>query len=236
VLAGIAEDVAFPLVDFNGDLIEFYGSNPSGHPLTVIINGLANSLYMRYCYAHLHPDKHCRDFKENVDLMTYGDDNIMGVSDKAPWFNHTSIQQVLSDVGITYTMADKESKSVPYIDIKEANFLKRSWRFDEDVGNFVCQLEHSSIEKSLVIGVKSKTVSPEAQAVDIISSALREYFWYGRDIFACKTRMFQEVVEDLELTPWVQESTFPSWSDLYDSYWAGKKKIPFTNDVEEEIP
>jgi hypothetical protein len=56
VVQGIAEDTAFPLVDLNGDLIEFYGSNPSGHPLTVIVNGLANALYMRYCYAKLSPE------------------------------------------------------------------------------------------------------------------------------------------------------------------------------------
>jgi hypothetical protein len=40
VVQGIAEDTAFPLVDFNGDLVQFYGSNPSGHPLTVIMVGL----------------------------------------------------------------------------------------------------------------------------------------------------------------------------------------------------
>eukprot|EP00494_Astrolonche_serrata_P033746 UN34015 len=50
VVKGIAFDTAFPLIEFNGDLMQFYGSNPSGHPLTVIINSLANSLYVRYAY------------------------------------------------------------------------------------------------------------------------------------------------------------------------------------------
>jgi hypothetical protein len=57
ICKGVAMDTAFPLVDFNGDLIQFFGSNPSGHPLTVIINGLANSLYMRYCYYQTNPNK-----------------------------------------------------------------------------------------------------------------------------------------------------------------------------------
>jgi hypothetical protein len=91
VVQGIAEDTAFPLVDFNGDIVEFFGSNPSGHPLTVIVNSLANSLYMRYCYTVLSPQKSCTDFQDNVALMTYGDDNVMGVSPKAPFFNHTAI-------------------------------------------------------------------------------------------------------------------------------------------------
>lgn len=47
----IAEDTAFALVDFNGDLVQFYGSNPSGNPLTVILNSIVNSLRMR-CLFH----------------------------------------------------------------------------------------------------------------------------------------------------------------------------------------
>jgi hypothetical protein len=43
ILRGIACDTAFPVVNMNGDLVEFYGTNPSGHPLTVVINSLVNS-------------------------------------------------------------------------------------------------------------------------------------------------------------------------------------------------
>lgn len=132
IVRGISIDTAFPNVDFNGDFIEFFGSNPSGHPLTVIINCLANSLYIRYCYAQLSLDLFghydLSKFKEHVNLMTYGDDNAMGVSEEIPWFNHTSIQKCLLNVDIGYTMADKNALSIPYIDISECTFLKRSDR------------------------------------------------------------------------------------------------------------
>lgn len=222
VIAGISEDTAFPLVDFNGDLIEFYGSNPSGHPLTVIINGLANSLYMRYCYAKLSPTGNSKDFKKHVSLITYGDDNAMGVSETTPWFNHTAVQSVLARDGVKYTMADKEAVSIPYISIDEVSFLKRTWRFDADIGAYVCPLEHDSIEKSLMIGVVSKTITQEEQAVAVMSSAAREYFWYGKDVFKEKRHLFMRLLDELDLHMYTNKSHFPSWEVLYDQFWGGK--------------
>jgi hypothetical protein len=181
VVRGIAYDVAYPIVDFNGELIQFFGGNPSGHPLTVIINGLANSIYMRYCYAELNPGKECITFDHRVVLMTYGDDNIMSVSDEAPFFNHTTIQQTLADVDVQYTMADKEAKSIPYINIADCSFLKRSWRFDQDVGCYLAPLDETSISKMLTICVRSRNISPEAHAMQVIGTAMREYFMYGKD-------------------------------------------------------
>jgi hypothetical protein len=214
VVQGIAEDTAFPLVDMNGDLIEFFGSNPSGHPLTVIVNGLANALYMRYCYAVLNPAKTATTFKKHVALMTYGDDNIMGVSREAPWFNHTTVQNTLASVGITYTMADKETESIPYINLSECSFLKRTWRWDEDVQAYLAPLEEASINKSLTTCVQSKTISAQAQAISIIASAVGEYFFYGKDVFEEKSAMLKEVVKECKLDFYVEESTFPTWEQL----------------------
>lgn len=72
-IATIGYDIAFSIVNLNGDLVGFFGTEPSGHPLTVIVNSLVNSLYMRYSYTLLNPAKSCADFKRNVNLFTYGD-------------------------------------------------------------------------------------------------------------------------------------------------------------------
>jgi hypothetical protein len=219
VMYGIAEDTAFPLIDFFGDLISFHGSNPSGHPLTVIINSLVNSIYMRYVYVKLSPLKSCVLFKQHVNLMTYGDDNIMGVSDDAPWFNHTAIQTEFANVGIVYTMADKEAKSEPYIHISQASFLKRVWRYDPDIDALVCPLDHSSIEKMLMVWVKSKTISIQEQMCAIVASAVREYFWYGRKTFETKSRLLKESLVSIGYERWIEPSTFPDWSQLRDDFW-----------------
>nr|UBJ26105.1 hypothetical protein [Sichuan mosquito picorna-like virus] len=219
VVQCIAEDTAYPMVDFNGDLAQFYGSNPSGHPLTVIVNSLANSLYMRYCYAKLSPDKSCFNFKRDVALMTYGDDNVMGVSKNAPFFNHTMIQNTLALSGITYTMADKEAESIPYIHISQISFLKRFWVWDSDVGAYLAPLEEASISKSLTMGVASKTLCAEAQAIAIMTSAQSEYFMYGKDVFEDKTNMLKRIARKSNIEMYIKDNTFPSWDELKSRFW-----------------
>ncbi|AFM44930.2 RNA-dependent RNA polymerase [Marine RNA virus SF-1] len=234
VVRGIAYDTAYPLVDFHGDLIEFYGSNPSGHPLTVIVNGLANSLYMRYCYIVLRPiGAASRKFRENVKLMTYGDDNIMGVAETCPWFNHTAIQTTLQNVDIGYTMADKDADSVPYIHISQANFLKRTWRWDEDIGALVAPLDRSSLNKMLTTCVLKANVSPEAHAIEVIGTAVREYFWYGRKEFEDKKQLFHEIVDECNLGVYVMATTFPTWEDLKQQFWDNSRHLRMEGDTEE---
>lgn len=217
VIRGLGVDAAYPIYDANGDLISAYGSNPSGIFFTVIVNCLGNCIYMRYVYTILSPYNSCADFKKNVSLMTYGDDNIMGVSENAEWFNHTAIQSVLASHGITYTMADKHAKSEPFIHISQASFLKRSWRWDDDVNGYMCPLEHESIERSLMTCVASKSVSPEYQMVSIIGSAVREYFFYGKVTFERKRGILMKIAEECEILDYCDRSTFPTWDDLVES-------------------
>jgi hypothetical protein len=218
VIEGLAMDTSFPLTDFNGDLVEFFGSNPSGHPLTVIVNGLCNSLYMRYCYRMLNPEHEVQSFKKNVALMTYGDDNAAGVSEDIPWYNHTAIASTLAEIGVTYTMADKDAESVPYIPMSEVSFLKRTWRMDEDVGYYLCPLEHESIEKSLLTWVSSKTVSAEEQMMSVMNSAVREYFYYGRKEFDKRRALFVKVIEENDLSYWHEVMPLPTWRECYDTW------------------
>lgn len=212
----MAHDVAYPLTDVQGDFVEFFGSNPSGHALTVIINCLVNSLYMRYCYFMLNPNHTVADFKEHVALITYGDDNAQGVSEHAPWYNHTSISNLLAEFDVVYTMADKESQSVPYIHIDDVSFLKR--RFVECEGRMTCPLEWASIDKMLTSCVASRSVCPEEQAVQSIRSAVGEFYQYGRETFESNVRKMKEIVQQCHLESFVTKSTFPSYLELTEAY------------------
>eukprot|EP00996_Jenningsia_fusiforme_P003195 NODE_3_length_6892_cov_17.362853_g2_i0.p1 GENE.NODE_3_length_6892_cov_17.362853_g2_i0~~NODE_3_length_6892_cov_17.362853_g2_i0.p1 ORF type:complete len:1312 (+),score=70.54 NODE_3_length_6892_cov_17.362853_g2_i0:340-3936(+) len=226
VMRGIAVDTAYPLIDFNGDLVEFFGSNPSGHPLTVIINSLVNSLYMRYVYRMLStdpfelPSLHSpRRFKESVSLMTYGDDNIMSVSENCPWFNHVTISQAFSDMGIVYTMPDKESESVPYVSIYSSSFLKRSWVWNEEVGAYLAPLDHDSIERQLTVWVASTSISQAEQSLEVITGAGREYFFYGREIFEEKQTLLMQVAIQLGLETYFRSTSFLPFDTLKTLFW-----------------
>lgn len=214
IIRCIAEDTAFAVVDYNGDLIQLFGSNPSGNPLTVILNGIVNCLRMRYVYYLLNPNKEVNSFGSNVNLMTYGDDNIMSVAKGCDWFNHTNISNKFKDLDIGYTMAEKEAESVPFIHINESSFLKRKWRFDTDLGCMLAPLDHDSIEKMLMVWNRSKAVTEEAQGIDVISTALREYFFYGKEVYLNKLKMFKKLIHDLNWEDWVTESTLPNYEEL----------------------
>nr|WBY66463.1 MAG: polyprotein [Eriocheir sinensis marnavirus 3] len=223
IIRCIGIDIAFAYVDFFGDLVMLFGKNPSGQALTAIINGIVNSLYMRYVW-----EKKCMsmgevtkfslsNFKANVNLITYGDDNGMNVSKTVPWFNHTSIKDVLATIGVVYTMADKESESVHYVPISEGSFLKRSWRREGTTNTMVGPLEFGSISKMLMVRIPSAVVSAEIQAVDTIRSANSEFFWHGREVFEKYHALMIEMVTHLRLDD-NMNPPLEDWNTLMERY------------------
>jgi len=192
IMGGIATEIAYPVYEFNGVILQAFGSNPSGHPLTVIVNNLINSLYLRYAYYSLHAGEDVPMFHERVAALCYGDDNVMGVSPQEDKFTHTAVSKVLGDAGITYTMADKSSESVPLISLKDINFLKRGFRYEPDLDRYVAPIEELSISK-LLHNVKGKKASPADVSFMAIHTANREYFLHGRDVFEEKRAQLEEV-------------------------------------------
>lgn len=226
----IGADTAFPVYNLDGVIVEMFGTNPSGHPLTVIINSLVNSLYMRYAYCILNPvTLDCEDFKTTVNLLTYGDDNVMGVSLGAPWFYHGAIQAALQDIGVTYTMADKDSETRPYIHIDECSFLKRSWRYEPELDMYTCPLEEESIHKSLTMWVPSKTEDKYRQMVSVIVSANNEYFFYGREVFEREHKFFQDILKIEPFNIYVSDTTLPGWDELIARFRKASEALVSTN-------
>lgn len=214
----IAYDIAFPVTDYFGDLVGFIGTNPSGHPLTVVINSIVNSLYMRYAYV-LCTGKDAREFQLFVSLMTYGDDNIMGISVERSDFNHTAIAQALANIGVVYTMADKEAESVPFLNINSASFLKRSWRCDEELEKWVCPIEHDTICKMLTTCLKSTTYDAMDHMACVVETALSEYFWYGRDVFEDRQHQFRRIIDGTDLdNEMYQKFIFKSYDFYRERY------------------
>jgi hypothetical protein len=186
IMRSIAEDIVNPVVDFNGDLMSLLISNPSGHPLTVVVNCIVNSLYIRFSFLKRYGN--LTDFARKVTLVTYGDDNLMTIRDCD--FNHTHIQDALGEMGVLYTMPDKTSVSRPYLNMDEVEFLKRKFvpnaELSELAGELIvlAPLEITSIHKMLCVGLKSKSMSAEAAASASLRSACDELILHGREIYS----------------------------------------------------
>ena len=196
IMRGIATEITYPTYDYFGTLVQFMGSNPSGHPLTVVINSVVNSLYLRYCwYAIAQEKKWWRTplFGDKVSVMTYGDDNIMTVAKGYDDFNHTAIAEQLAKVSITYTMADKEAESVPFISLSEASFLKHYAVWDEELNLYRSPVEDASIAKMLHTHLKSKILSMEQSSAEAIQNVALKYFECGREVYTSRKLQLEEV-------------------------------------------
>lgn len=234
IMRGIASDCVYPVMILNGDLIQLYGSNPSGQNLTVYTNSIVNSLYHRCVFFTLYPNYVGR-FRDAVHLITYGDDSKQGVDKKYSDYNHTRVQRVFLTYGIEYTMADKEAESVPFIHHTEASFLKRWSRFDSSYhytredgrvceGMWIAMLDEESIFKSLHCNLASADASPEQVAAQCMDQAMGEWFFYGRQVFEERHAQLKSVIARTGLCD-VVPPTFYDRYDARESVWLTKYNI-----------
>jgi hypothetical protein len=196
VMRGIATEISYPTYDYFGTLVQFMGSNPSGHPLTVVINSFVNSLYLRYCWYAIAKEKgwwKVPRFASKVSAMTYGDDNIMTVAKGYDDFNHTAIAEQLAKVSIKYTMADKDAESVPFISLEDASFLKHFAVWDEELGLYRSPVEEDSIAKMLHAHLKSKVLTMEQSSAEAIQNVALKYFEFGREVYEKRKLQLEEV-------------------------------------------
>lgn len=197
IMEGIATEVAYPLMAYNGDLIQLFGSNPSGQNLTVFINGLVNSLLVR-CYLgsmDLIPKHKARDL---ISFLTYGDDIKGSVKSGFP-ISIKGYAEFLSQYDMVFTMPDKDSELVDLMHDDDADFLKRKNAYVPEINMHLGALDENSIFKSLHSVLRSSSVSLREQSMMNIDGALREWFAHGRDVYERRREQMQQIAELHEL-------------------------------------
>lgn len=197
VMEGIATDICYPLMAYNGDLIQHFGSNPSGQNLTVYINSIVNSLLFRCAFYEIYPEE--SSFREIVSLITYGDDAKSSVKKGYDKFNHIALADFLQKHDMVFTMPDKESDPTPYMNDHEADLLKRANVYSHELGVITGALDESSLFKSLHANLKSKALTREQQAMQNIDGSLREFFFHGRAKYEQRRAELRRVAESADI-------------------------------------
>jgi hypothetical protein len=213
----VVHEVVYPVMAYNGDLIQLFGTNPSGQNLTVIINSLVNSLLLRSCFFTIYPEK---DFKENCSFLTYGDDVIGTVSAQCGKFTHITYAEWLAEHDMKFTMPDKESAPMHYMTENDVDFLKRRCVFNEDLGQKVGLLSEDSIFKRLHAHLLSKELTLSMHSAQNIESSLHDWFYYGRDVFEDRRSKLRLVAQKCEI-----EHLCPALEVSYDkrvNHWRHK--------------
>jgi hypothetical protein len=118
---------------FDSSVYIWTHSQPSGCPLTAIINSIYNSLSMRYVWMLVVPQelKNMQAFQRNVAMIAYGDDNIVNISDGViDIFNQVTIAAGYATFGMTYTDEAKSGELIPFRSLDDISFLKRTFLRD----------------------------------------------------------------------------------------------------------
>lgn len=230
IMRGIATDCCYPTIAMNGDLIQFFGSNPSGNNITVIINCLVNSLNLRCAFFSLSPSPEL-SFRDVASLITYGDDFKASISKGNEWFNHIAVAKFLAKYGQILTMPDKESVATEFMDDKDVDFLKRKNVYNEEFGLYMGALDENSIFKSLHSVLKSSAISNEEQCAYNIGGALREWFAYGRDTYEFRRSQMIEVADRAGLSHMVGDVLSRTYDDKMTEF-----RLQYLEELPPESP
>jgi len=196
IMKGIASDICYPLINYNGTLLQCFGSNPSGQNLTAYVNSICNSLLQRMFYYSLNPT---HKFIDAVKTITYGDDFMSGVDVTKTDFNHVKYRNWLMDeCDMTLTMPDKTSAPLEFLTIYHVDFLKRKSFYHIDIGYRIGKLDLDSILKSLYTVTCDKRDENNVIS-SIIGSAMHELFFHGREVYDEFARKLNVVVSEVGL-------------------------------------
>lgn len=113
-------------------VVQWNKSLPSGHPLTTIVNSMYSLITLVGCYMKRMDG--ARDFWQHAFTNTFGDDNLTAVDDDVcDAFNQVTVAEDMKELfDLTYTSGKKDAELVPFTDITDVTFLKRTFRRDND--------------------------------------------------------------------------------------------------------
>lgn len=165
------------------------GSNPSGNVLTTIINSLVVLFLFRLCYYQNEDAK--APFHRHVALQSYGDDSIFAASPAvSTWFNGLTLPELMANVGMTYTSADKESVPVAFKPLSQIQFLKRFFQYQPRVGRYIAPME---VRNALEICQWTRKKTPTTIFLNNIVETLEELSLCGEEIFLEKRKYLKEI-------------------------------------------
>jgi hypothetical protein len=172
-------DIINCVVNYDGSIMELFGTNPSGHALTVILNCIVGSIYVRYAFFIKFGKLDL--FEEQIRLITYGDDNGIGVDDSCS-FTFMDMKTGIAELS-TYTTADKKDVGPDHEPIDKISFLQRGFLENEFLSKifgrrvFTAPLNEASIHKMLIGG--RKTLPDMACISTGLKTAIREYAFHS---------------------------------------------------------
>lgn len=201
---GIVSEIVYPFVAYNGTMISLTTAHISGNNLTVYINNTCNSLLKRIGFYNVEVKRTGTNytFRDCERCANYGDDCKSNVnSSRVKYWNMITYRDFLAEHGMEFTMPDKSSEMVPFMNWEEAEFLKRKDAYVPEIDCIVGKLAEDSIFKSLHCVLKSDVLSPTDHAIATMDGAAYEFFPYGRQYYETAMEKLKLVALEHNIRP-----------------------------------
>lgn len=190
---------------YDSNIYMWTHSQPSGNPFTVIINCLYNSIIMRVVWIRImerRSPKHrsMKWFRTYVSMISYGDDNLLNISDEiSHLYNQESISEAMLEIKHEYTDETKTGQMVKTRSLSEVLFLKRGFRFCEELQRHVAPLKKEVIYEML--NWTRNTIDPNEILMTNIETAFREISYHGKEEYNVLRKGILKLTNSLPSVP-----------------------------------
>lgn len=189
-------------VHINGNVVyQSTHSQPSGCPITAILNSIYNSIIVRMVYlicAMWHRDSTGEDyvslekFNQFVAMVSYGDDNIIAIAEKILlWFNQIKVTTAFETIGHEYTDEAKTGFIVPVRDITEVAYLKRKFVWDDSASRYIAPLDLKVIME--IVQWTKKGLAADSITLANIDVAMRELSLHEQSVFDENSKLIKDM-------------------------------------------
>ena len=177
----ILDNAIRSIVAVQDDLYVTTHSMPSGHYLTAILNSMVNRFYTAMWYEREIGDGNTVRFVSDIIDYVYGDDKLVGVKSNIERLHAISMLAFFNSLGMGFTDSLKKDIDTPFQTLDDVTFLKRYFRYHDELKRIVCPLELRTLQSGLSFYDKTKDLDIVMKAK--IDTYQREcYLWPERDI------------------------------------------------------
>lgn len=167
-------------------------SQPSGCPITTVLNSLYNSISMRIVYSlcaesarikGIDCDRTTKDFDKDVAMVSYGDDNCVNISNNiTDWFNQNTITEAYARIGMVYTDESKSGgEMAPFRRLDQIAYLKRGFVYDDERRYWRAPLELATVLE--MANWCRTSLDPSEATHENVCCAIRELSLHGEAVF-----------------------------------------------------
>lgn len=190
-------------VHLRGDNVYLWThSQPSGCPITAILNSIYNSISMRYVWMLVMPKEYqtMKLFNKHVAMVSYGDDNCVNIHDDViALFNQLTIAAGYLEMGMIYTDEAKTGVMIPYRTLSDIAYLKRTFTWSEAEHQYLAPLS-LDVVLEMVNWIRGD-FDTEERTIENMETSAFELSLHGKTTFEHWIEKYRNAAQAFERRP-----------------------------------